>query len=166
MTDRTDAQTRILCAMERMGRLQREIAHGVARETEGTRAMLSIARLLDQAGEAGVGDIAEKLRVDMSVASRQVSELVDAGLVERTVADCDRRARSLRLTPEGRTYAERIRAVLSRRTDEVFADWSAEDLAAAARVFERMVESTARVSGCPPVGHHDATPPLAAALSR
>jgi DNA-binding MarR family transcriptional regulator len=166
VTDRTDAQARILRAMERMGRLQREIAHGVARETDGTRAMLSIARLLDQAGEAGVGDIAEKLRVDMSVASRQVSELVDAGLVERTVADGDRRARSLRLTPEGTAYAERIRVVLRRRAADVFADWSDEDLAAAAGVFERIVESTARVSGCPPAGHLDASPPLAATLPR
>lgn len=148
MNERAEAQARILRAIERMSRLQREIAHTVAREHEHTKAAMSIARLLDQLGEVGVGDIAQALRVDMSVASRQVSELVDAGLVERTVDSGDRRARNLRLTEAGRAYVERIRATMLRWSDEIFADWSVAELTAAADVYERLVESTARASGC------------------
>lgn len=145
---RADAQVRIMRAMERMGRLQRELAHAVARENDGVRATMSIARLLDQRGEAGVSDVAEALRVDLSVASRQVSELVDAGFVERTVADGDRRARSLRLTPAGQEYADRVRASIRRLADEAFADWSADELRTAADSLERIVASTARAAGC------------------
>ena len=148
--ERTEAQAQILRAPERMGRLIREIAQVVAQEHASTRATIAIARLLDEAGNAGVGDVAEALRVDMSVASRQVSDLVAAGLVERTVADGDRRARHLRLTPAGRLYAEELRAVMRRMADETFADWSADDLQTAATTLDHLVASLAGSAGCPP----------------
>lgn len=161
--DRTETQVRVMRALERMARLMREIAFTVARDTVGTRATMSITRLLDQVGEAGVGDIAEALRVDTSVASRQISELVAAGLVERTVVNGDRRARHLRLTPAGRVHAEQIRTVMRDRADTVFEDWSADELGVAATVLERMVESTARAHRCQTSA---ASPPVAAAAAR
>ncbi len=162
--ERQDAQLRILRAIERMFRLQREIAHAITKDQGGNRAAMSVTRLLDQVGEAGVGDIAQALRVDMSVASRQVSELVDAGLVERTVAAGDRRARNLRLTPAGREYSDRIRDSLRRWTDEVFADWSPAELSVAADVYERLVESAATATGCGGVAPHPRSePPVGAA---
>ena len=154
MTDeRADAQAQILGALERMGRLIREMAQVVAREHASTRATMTIARLLDNAGdtgEVGVGDVAEALRIDVSVASRQVSELVAEGLVERTVVDGDRRARHLRLTPAGRAYADELRAVMRRLTDETFADWSADELTSAAATLDHLVASLAGTAGCPP----------------
>jgi len=143
-----DPQVRILRAIERMFRLQREIAHTIAKDHGGNRAAMSVARLLEQLGEASVGDIAQAMRVDLSVASRQVSELVDAGLVERTVAEGDRRARNLRLTAEGHAYAGRLRASLRRWTDEVFAGWTPAELSVAADVYERFVACAAAASGC------------------
>lgn len=143
-----DPQLRILRAIERMFRLRREIAHAIAKDQGGNRAAMSVTRLLEQLGEAGVGDIAQAMRVDLSVASRQVSDLVDAGLVERTVAEGDRRARNLRLTAEGHAYAARLRASLRRWTDEAFTGWTPAELAIAADVYERLVESAAAASGC------------------
>lgn len=52
-------------------------------------------------GGMTVGDLSAHLRVDMSVASRQVSSATEADLVERTTCDgpgCDRRVRTVRLT--------------------------------------------------------------------
>ena len=123
MTDeRADAQAQILGALERMGRLIREMGQLVAREHASTRATMAIARLLDDAGEVGVGDVAEALRIDMSVASRQVSELVAEGLVERTVSDGDRRARQLRLTQAGRLPRVLVRTVQEQRPDWFHSD--------------------------------------------
>lgn len=164
--ERRDAQARILRSLERQSRLQREIALGVAREHGISRASLSIVRLLDQLGEAGVGDLAQALRVDLSVASRQLSELVSEGIVERTVDDVDRRARSLRLTAAGRTIADGIRAVMHSRVAEAFGAWTPGELAEAATTLERIVEATARAAGCPgihPAAHARAHEPVAAA---
>jgi DNA-binding MarR family transcriptional regulator len=164
--ERTDAQARIVRAMERMSRLVRDVSQVVAGKQTGTRATVTIARLLDSAGEVGVGDVAQALRIDVSVASRQVSELVAEGLVERTVADGDRRARNLRLTPAGREYADRLREGVRRFADETFADWSAAELGIAADVFERIVASIAGTTGCPPYPERaPADPPVPASVA-
>jgi len=76
-------------------------------------------------------DVAAKLRVDVSVASRQVSALVDAGLVLRTVDDDDRRVRYLALTDAGREFAEASFRRIDDLVSEAFSDWSDEDLAEA-----------------------------------
>ncbi len=94
--ERAEAQAQIIGAMERMGRLLREMSQGVAKDHASTRATMAIARLLDAAGddgEIGVGDVAEALRIDMSVASRQVSDLVTEGLVDTEFVDLDRMGR-------------------------------------------------------------------------
>lgn len=149
--ERAEAQAQIIGAMERMGRLLREMSQGVAKDHASTRATMAIARLLDGAGEdgeVGVGDIAEALRVDISVASRQVSDLVTEGLVERTVVDGDRRARHLRLTAAGRAYAEELRAVMRAKAETTFADWSADELKVAATTLDHLVASVAGAAGC------------------
>ena len=161
--ERAEAQALILGALERMGRLIREMSQVVAREHTSTRATMAIARLLDSVGEVGVGEVAEALRVDMSVASRQVSDLVTAGLVERTVANGDRRVRQLRLTAAGRVLAEDLHVVMHRVADETFADWSPEDLHDAAATLDRLVTSLAGSVGCSPHAaalHRGAAPEL------
>jgi DNA-binding MarR family transcriptional regulator len=149
--ERADAQAQILGAMERMARLLREMSHGVAKEHASTRATMAIARLLDGAGEdgeVGVGDVAEALRIDMSVASRQVNELVTEGLVERTVVDGDRRARRLRLTAAGRAYADELRDVMQQKAAATFGDWSVDELRSAATTLDHLVASVAGYAGC------------------
>ncbi|MBN9374736.1 MAG: winged helix-turn-helix transcriptional regulator [Cellulomonas sp.] len=150
--ERAEAQAQIIGAMERMGRLLREMSQGVAKDHASTRATMAIARLLDGAGEdgeVGVGDVAEALRVDISVASRQVSDLVTEGLVERTVVDGDRRARHLRLTAAGRAYADELRAVMQVKAEITFAGWSVDELKVAATTLDHLVTSVAGATGCP-----------------
>ncbi len=150
--ERAEAQAQIIGAMERMGRLLREMSQGVAKDHASTRATMAIARLLDAAGddgEIGVGDIAEALRIDMSVASRQVSDLVTEGLVERIVVDGDRRARHLRLTAAGRAYADELRAVMRVKAELTFSDWTVDELQAAATTLDHLVASVAGAAGCP-----------------
>jgi DNA-binding MarR family transcriptional regulator len=158
--ERAEAQAQILGAMERMGRLLREMSQGVAKDVAtdhaSTRATMAIARLLDGAGEGGevgVGDVAEALRVDISVASRQVSDLVTEGLVERTVVDGDRRARHLRLTAAGRAYADDLRTVMQAKADITFACWSVDELRAAATTLDHLVASVAGFADCQPATH-------------
>lgn len=116
-------------ALEELSRAQREAATRIARDLDLPRAGLGALHLLTRCGRVQLGDVAAKLRVDVSVASRQVSALVDAGLVRRTVDDDDRRARTLELTDAGREFAEVSFDRIDDLVVDAFSDWSDQDLA-------------------------------------
>ncbi|SKC75317.1 MarR family winged helix-turn-helix transcriptional regulator [Krasilnikoviella flava] len=123
------AARELLETLEDLARAQREAAMRVARDLDLPRAGLGALHLLTRCGRVQLSDVAAKLRVDMSVASRQVSALVDAGFVQRTVDDDDRRARYLALTDTGREFAEASFERIDDLVSEAFSDWSEQDLA-------------------------------------
>ncbi len=116
----------------------------MARDLGCSKGTLAIVRILQRRGTLQVGDLAHVLRVDISVASRQVSQLVDEGLVERTVDDEDRRARTVGLSPRGRSLALEMGAALDRRMDEIFTDWSAPEIETAISTLERLTLTISR----------------------
>ncbi|KQY24110.1 hypothetical protein ASD16_00635 [Cellulomonas sp. Root485] len=136
----------LLRSVEAFSRALRESSLGVAREVGCSKGTFAIVRILERRGSLQVSDIAHILRVDISVASRQVSQLVDDGLVERAVDDGDRRVRTLRLSPAGRSLALEIGTVLDHRAGEVFADWSSEDLATATTTLDRLTTTITRLA--------------------
>ena len=123
------AARELVQTLEELSRAQREAATRVARELDLPRAGLGALHLLTRCGRVQLTDVAAKLRVDVSVASRQVSALVDAGLVHRTVDDDDRRARTLELTDAGRDFAEESFRSIDDLVSEAFSDWSDQDFA-------------------------------------
>lgn len=131
-------------AIEEFNRAQREVSARLARELDFPRASIGTLRLLHRCGPLQVTELAHHLRVDLSVASRQVTHLVEAGLVERTACDDDRRARSVTLTPAGRAKVEETFALLASRTGETFAGWTTEDLGDAIHLLGRLTETLAR----------------------
>lgn len=141
----TPPQT-LLRSVEAFSRALRESSLGVAREIGCSKGTLAVVRILQREGTLQVGDIAHALRVDISVASRQVSQLVDDGLVERAVDDGDRRVRTVRLSPAGRSLAVEAGAILDRRVDEIFADWSSVDVEAATASLDRLTTTISRLA--------------------
>jgi len=139
----------LLRSVEAFSRALRESSLGVAREIGCSKGTFAIVRILERRGTLQVSDIAHILRVDISVASRQVSQLVDDGLVERAVDHGDRRVRTIRLSPAGRSLAVEIGTVLDRRAGEVFAGWSADDLAAATTTLDRLTATVTRLAAPP-----------------
>ncbi|WP_456845559.1 MarR family winged helix-turn-helix transcriptional regulator [Cellulomonas sp. P5_C6] len=142
----TPPQT-LLRSIEAFSRALRESSLGVAREIGCSKGTLTILRILQRRGTLQVSDIAHALRVDISVASRHVSQLVDDGLVERAVDHGDRRVRTVRLSPAGLSLAAEIGEALDRRTHEVFRDWTTPELDAATATLDRL---TTAVSGFVP----------------
>jgi DNA-binding MarR family transcriptional regulator len=136
----TPPQT-LLRSVEGFNRVLRESTQWLARDVGCSKATFAIVRILKRRGTLPVSDIAHALRVDMSVASRQVSQLVDDGIVERAVDDEDRRVRTIRLSPAGHALADQIAASVERRAHAVFAGWSADDLAAAAATLDRLTQT-------------------------
>ncbi|MEZ0448788.1 MarR family winged helix-turn-helix transcriptional regulator [Cellulomonas sp. ICMP 17802] len=139
----TPPQT-LLRSVEAFNRALRESSLGVARDLGCSKGTLAIVRILQRRGTLQVGDLAHVLRVDISVASRQVSQLVDDGLVERAVDDEDRRARTIRLSADGRALADEIGSALDRRMGEIFSDWSAAEIEAATVTLDRLTTTIAR----------------------
>lgn len=85
-----------------------------------------------------LGDLADRLRVKPSVASRAVAALESEGLVERTPDPDDARACRIHLTVAGRTE-------LSTREDHVvglvtdaFADWSPDQVRQSLQMLSRL----------------------------
>ena len=135
---RHEAHRALSRSLEDLARAQREAYTQIAREVGCPRAGLGILRILDRTGARTIGDLAVLGRVDISVTSRQVSTLSDAGLVEREVTDEDRRARTVRLTAAGRDLVTRADAALDGLVDDIFAAWSVEELSAAAAQISRV----------------------------
>ncbi|WP_298459210.1 MarR family winged helix-turn-helix transcriptional regulator [uncultured Cellulomonas sp.] len=131
------AHVALIGAIEDMARAQRESGAWLSRELECGRGGLAVVRLLG-GGPRQVGELAHALRVDVSVASRHVAGLVEAGIVERDVPAADRRTRTVALTDAGRELAARSSQAALDLAASVFGDWSEDDVAAAAAQIRRV----------------------------
>lgn len=151
---REDAMT----AIALLSRAQRALVCAVGESVGLPPHGIALLRLLARCASLTTGDIAAALRVDVSVVSRQVSAMVDLGLVERTVDPADRRVHRLGLTGAGRDAHARVNAEIGARAEVGFVGWTAADLDEVATLTRRLadaVERSAAVSGAragpPPV---------------
>jgi MarR family transcriptional regulator for hemolysin len=151
----TPAYRALIDAIARLQRVQREVATEMARDLDCPRAALSLLWLLEKKGEMGTGDIAQHLHVDISVASRQITALVESGYAERSTPDApgtDRRVRTVRLTPRGTAFTAQTRVTLDERAAAIFRDWDAGELVAAAAQIERVADAVAGLDAVPAPG--------------
>ena len=88
---------------------------------------------ISASGGCRVSDLAELYALDKSTVSRQVSDLVGRGLVERT----DGPPRGLRVSAEGTRVLADASAQQLRALEDRVAGWSAADLRAFAAMLER-----------------------------
>ena len=138
----------IVGALEELGRAQRESATATARTLGCTRSSLAVLRILEKNDVAlQVSDLAHAMRIDVSVASRQVGALVREGYVERAIDEGDRRARTLALTDTGRELAADAFGAWRERARDVFGDWSPDELRDAVVQLRKIADSVVR--------HHD-----------
>jgi len=108
--------------------------------------------LLEGAGRLTVTEVAERLGVDQSNASRHCSRLTELGLVARGPSALDRRATYLRLTRTGREQVQSVRAARRRWADSVLARLSDEQAREAAHglaVFAAAAEALDGAEGSP-----------------
>jgi DNA-binding MarR family transcriptional regulator len=118
-------------------------ATGVDVERAG---VVALAVLADR-GPLRLSELAAALQVDISTASRQVRKLEDAGLVNRTPDEHDRRASLLALTEQGRDSQRRLRAHWHRRMASALDDFTPAEQAALADLVERLAAGLQRTLG-------------------
>jgi DNA-binding MarR family transcriptional regulator len=123
---------------------QRQVSEtGVNVERAG---VVALATLADR-GPLRLSELAAALQVDISTASRQVRKLEDAGLVDRTPDQLDRRASLLGLTEHGRASQGRLRAHWHRRMAHALDDFTPAEQAALAELVERLAAGLQRTLG-------------------
>ena len=137
--------TALIAAIDQMSRAQRDTGAYLSRAVDCGSGGLAALRVLEH-GARQIGELAHALRVDVSVASRQVGALADAGLVERDVAAGDRRGRTVALTDAGRALAARHALAAQELAREMFADWSDDEIDTAAQQFLKVADAVRRHS--------------------
>jgi DNA-binding MarR family transcriptional regulator len=115
------------------------------RDTHLANGQLSHAQFellieLDDRGELSVGELALAARVTPATVTQMLEPLAEAGYVERTRSQTDRRVVRASLTALGRARVAAKRAAWQQRWERALEDVSARDLKAATRVLARLAQ--------------------------
>jgi DNA-binding MarR family transcriptional regulator len=103
-----------------------------------------VLNLVDERPDGiSVGEIAEQLSADPSVASRMVTDCITAGYLRRAASQLDGRRTVLHLTDDGAALLTRFRAQQREAFEHVTRTWSAEDRQQLARLLIRYVADAA-----------------------
>jgi DNA-binding MarR family transcriptional regulator len=116
-------------------RLQRALGVSLSETNLGS------LRLVQRHGPIAVSEVARRLEVDLSNASRQLRALEDQGLVARSVDPSDRRVARVVITAAGKRVLDRARAVALNDYAVALDDWSARDRAQLAVLLDRFRRS-------------------------
>jgi DNA-binding MarR family transcriptional regulator len=98
-----------------------------------------LARLHEE-GPLAAGALAERMNVKPATVSQMVDALVEAGFVERSGSDRDRRVVVIRLTRRGRPWIAARRNAWRERWTAALAEFDDGELATAAAVLDRIGE--------------------------
>jgi len=101
-------------------------------------AAYGLLALLQDTGPLRASDLVGRLGLDKSTVSRQVSKLVDLGLVDRTADPVDGRAQVLTPSAEGTARLSRVRNTRRARWEADLSDWPATDVAQLAELLARL----------------------------
>ncbi|SEP02059.1 MarR family winged helix-turn-helix transcriptional regulator [Trujillonella endophytica] len=115
-------------------------------------AAYGLLALLADAGPLRATDLVVRLGLDKSTVSRQVSSLVDLGLVSREADPTDGRAQVLTPSAEGARQLTAIREARRARWEEDLSHWPVADVARLGELlgrFNRLGEAQIRGTAAP-----------------
>jgi DNA-binding MarR family transcriptional regulator len=101
-------------------------------------AAYGLLALLQDGGPLRASDLVARLGLDKSTVSRQVSSLVDLGLVDRAADPVDGRAQVLTPSEEGSARLARIRDTRRARWEADLGDWPTADVATLGELLARL----------------------------
>lgn len=133
--DREQAMN-VIEAFTSLIRVSRTIIHRDA-EHSVSGTPVAILRLVRES-DLRLGDLADRLRVKPSVASRATATLEAEGLVERVPDPDDARACRIHLTESGQAQVRQREDHVVSLVADAFADWSPEEVAQSVRMMRRL----------------------------
>jgi DNA-binding MarR family transcriptional regulator len=137
-SDQSAARLAVLEEIGVLGPLRREMAKCALPELQagGGGALWHLAKH----GPLRMSDLAAGLRVAPSVVSRQVSDLVDGGYLDRTADPIDGRACVLAISDHGQAALDAVLARVDRRFEERLVGWTSAELLRLAADIRRLRE--------------------------
>ena len=151
---RSQEAGQLLDTLGRLVRTSRTVSHRQSGEYGLSGTPIGILKAL-ASGDTRSGDLAVRLQIAPSVASRAVTALQQEGLVERRTDPEDARAVRLGLTRAGRRRLDEARRTFVERLIPLLEDWDSTDITVLTRLMDRL-ESTIS-DGFDPRGQ-DSTP--------
>ena len=143
----SDAVEDLARSIYRLATVQRALARHALAEL-GSRGFTALA-VAHREGPVRVSEIAERLSIDLSVASRQIAALERAGYVVREADPDDRRAQRISITDDGvRVLRESHRRMVAAFSDAL-AEWTDDELAALASGLDRLRDDFTGTAGTP-----------------
>jgi DNA-binding MarR family transcriptional regulator len=132
----TAAVEDLIRSLYQLGLVHREIARHALAElgSQGFTALAVIARY----GPLRIGDVAERLSIDVSVASRQAAALEQSGYVVREHDEHDRRARRVSVTETGTRVLKESHRRMVEAFSTAMATWEDDEVLALARGLDRL----------------------------
>ena len=127
--------TSLLIASTRSPRQRERLQRALGLSLSETN--LGALRLVQRHGPVAVSEVARRLEVDLSNASRQLRALEDQGLVARTADPVDRRVARVAVTAAGRRVLDRARAIALNDYAVALDDWSPRDRRQLAQLLDR-----------------------------
>jgi DNA-binding MarR family transcriptional regulator len=137
----TTAVEDLVISLYRLGLVQREIARHALAEL-GSQGFTALAIVLRE-GPVRVSDVAERLRIDLSVASRQIAALVAAGYAQREADPDDRRSYRITATERGTSVLRESHRRMVDAFERPLAAWPEDDIVALAAGLDRLREDFA-----------------------
>jgi DNA-binding MarR family transcriptional regulator len=138
----TNAVEDLVRSLYRLGMVQRELARHALAEL-GTQGFVALG-VIHLNGPVRVSDVAQRLNVALSVASRQVTALERAGYVERDTDPEDGRAHRVSATDAGRAVLEESHRRMVHAFGRALEGWSAKEITALSESLERLREDVRR----------------------
>ena len=134
----------LMASLQRLGRLlaSRQVASRIstAAGVDISQQGAALLRVLLREGQLSVAALAAATPMEIAAVSRQVRLLEAAGTITRATSPDDARVTLIELTPDGRTLAEKIRAVGVRHLQEALDAWSRTDQRKLATLMQRLVD--------------------------
>ena len=128
----------LIRSLYQLGLVHREIARHALAElgSQGFTALAVVAKH----GPLRIGDVAERLSIDVSVASRQVAALESSGYLVREPDEQDRRVRRVTVTEAGTRVLKESHRRMVEAFSTAMAGWEDEEVVALAHGLDRLRE--------------------------
>jgi DNA-binding MarR family transcriptional regulator len=131
-----------------LGMVRRHIDRHAMAEL-GSQGFTALA-VIQVHGPLRVSEVAQRLGVDLSVASRQIASLTAEGHVERREDDTDRRAQLVAITRSGRKVLRESHRRMVSAFEQVLGEWDDADVDSLTRGLTRLRDDFARLSADAP----------------
>lgn len=139
--DVTDFHGALLDIMGVMNHPQRDETLLAAANVRLDQVLFPLLVTIGRYGPQGVVELADRLGRDYTTVSRQIKRLQELGLAQKQPAARDKRISEVTLTAQGMALTKNIDDARQRLMNQIFNDWSAEDVAGLFRLVRKYADA-------------------------